>query len=217
MIRSVAEAQYPQTVKALTLIALTLRRNLLASRLDLRGQFRSLLQTHPELTRKPPLISRLLEMNGKLSMKTVATLFKLSVASLFISTLLGCDLSSSSPWNGFATNRETGKVEWWLSSYASHSECMKNMYWQVNNDANQKVYYKEPFGCGYMSNNFFDAVIRNELVGEKQNFECLAESKNPQAEKILAKYSPVLNQKDDRQCLANTDFDVVWVGRFSKQ
>lgn len=134
-----------------------------------------------------------------------------------ISILFGCNVSHENPWSGFATNKKTEKIEWWLSSYSSHSECMKNMYWQVKNDEYQKMDYKEPFGCGYMSNNFLDAVVRNELVAERKNFECLAESKNPEIEKMFAKYSPVLNQKDQRQCVNNTKFDVVWIGRFSKQ
>ena len=124
--------------------------------------------------------------------------------------------SSKKPWNSFAMNRETGKIEWWFTEYESHNECMKSMYWQVNNDSFHKEHYKEPFGCAFMSNNFLDAVMRNELLAEKKNFECLAESKNPDAEQMKVKYSVVLNQKDEKQCKPNTNFDVVWIGSFAR-
>lgn len=130
--------------------------------------------------------------------------------------LIGCGGSSSKPWNGFATNKETGKIEWWFKDYESHSECVKHMYWQVNNDSFQKEHYKEPYGCAFMSNNFLDAILRNELLAENENFECLAESKNPDAEQMKVKYSVVLNQKEAKQCVPNTNFEVVWVGRFAK-
>lgn len=80
----------------------------------------------------------------------------------------------------------------------------------------QKENYKEPYGCAFMSNSFLDAVLRNELVADKEYFECLAESKNPDAEQIKVKYSVVLHQKEEKQCVPNTTFDVVWVGRFAK-
>jgi hypothetical protein len=124
--------------------------------------------------------------------------------------------SSKKPWGGFATNRESGKIEWWFAEYESHSECIKHMYWQVNNDSIHKEHYKEPYGCAFMSNNFLDAVLRNELLAENQNFECLAESKNPDAEQMKVKYSVVLNQKEEKQCKPNTNFDVVWIGGFGK-
>jgi len=140
------------------------------------------------------------------------------VISIFLIFLLtGCNVATSNPWLGFATNKETGKIEWWLSSYPSHRECIRNMYWQVKNDEFQKENYKEPFGCGYLSNNIIDAVLRNELVGDMQFFECLADSKNPEAEKMLVRYSPVLNQINEKQCVSNSNFDIVWIGRFGKK
>jgi len=130
--------------------------------------------------------------------------------------LLLIDASSARPWSGFATNVRTGQIEWWFNEHKSHSECKKHMYWQINNEPFNKEHYKEPYGCAFASNNYLDAVLRNELFAEKEYFECLAESKNPDAEKLKLKYSVVLNQRDKKQCVPNTSFDTVWIGRFAK-
>jgi hypothetical protein len=146
----------------------------------------------------------------------IASLVIGSVLVIVILYVYASNDAAKKPWNGFATSKETGKIEWWFADYESHSECMKHMYWQVKNDSFQKEHYKEPFGCAFMTNNYFDAVVRNELIAEKKYFECLAESKNPSAEQMKVKYSVVLNQRDEKKCVSNTNFNVVWVGGFGK-
>jgi hypothetical protein len=142
-----------------------------------------------------------------------ADMRSIGVAAIFvlIFAVAGCiklGESSDTPWSGFATHKESGKLEWWFSSHSSYSECIESMEWGVTNTVNQ-AWYTYPVGCAYGSNSRLMAILMNVFVADTEHLECLVGSKNPELRKKKAKYSAVLKGHRE-ECADSSKLSVIW-------
>jgi len=110
---------------------------------------------------------------------------------LFLSLLVlvaGCDVevkvgnseksaSPEKPWQVYATNKETKKLEVWWSSHESHDDCMKSVKYDLTSSINAQ-WYIEPAGCMYVgSDNRYVLYVMNKLYNSRA-FMCVARLKN---------------------------------------
>jgi hypothetical protein len=126
------------------------------------------------------------------------------VASLL---LAGCELledANKAPWQGFATNKRSGRLEWWFIGKSSYRDCIEMMQWETSGDRVNAQWYRAPLGCGYAGNNYWRVWLMNEWSGHSQDFECIARSFNPANTAEGARYSPLLKgssrQSDSYRC-----------------
>ena len=81
------------------------------------------------------------------------------------------------PWEIYATNKETKKLEWWLSWHDSRDECLKNVKYDLTSSVHEN-WYTEPAGCMYVgSDNRYVLYFVNKLYNQKV-FMCVAKMKN---------------------------------------
>jgi hypothetical protein len=93
----------------------------------------------------------------------------------------------SKPWQIYATNSGTGKLEWFFSVYSSHEECA----FEVEKSLRVSRYYRKPAGCLYSGyQNPFIQWIANTVVGAGM-FKCIARTKEREKYDDPV-YSPVL-------------------------
>jgi len=118
----------------------------------------------------------------------MATLRTLLPAALFL--LSGCDIDIKAkignseksaphekPWQVFATNKETRRIELWWSNHDSHDDCVKNVKFDLRSSV-QAQWYTEPAGCMYIgSDNRYILYIMNKLYNAN-TFLCVAKMKN---------------------------------------
>lgn len=131
--------------------------------------------------------------------------------SLLLLSLPGCDLgepTSEKPWMGFAKHKESGKLQWWFSSYDSYDACIEALNWGVTNTV-QKTWYEKPIGCGFSSNSYIKTIFTNLFVAEMEHFECLLESKNPELREMKMKYGAVLRGYEN-DCVNNSKHKVIF-------
>lgn len=71
----------------------------------------------------------------------------------------------SRPWQGFATHRETGRLEWFFGSFASRADCMHDMGHQLSGTMNA-TWYRQPMGCAYVGyQNRYVIYVVNAALG----------------------------------------------------
>jgi hypothetical protein len=103
--------------------------------------------------------------------------------------------SKDAPWQGYATNKGSGNLEWFFSSYASRSDCEHGTRTTISSSPS---YYREPSGCAYSGGNKF-AVYAINLYSMGSDMLCLARSTDLSARKDGTLYSPVLKGHPARE------------------
>lgn len=106
------------------------------------------------------------------------------------------------PWQVFATNKESKKLEYWWKSHDSHDECVRDVKFDLKSSVHAQ-WYTEPAGCIYVgSGNKYILYVMNKLYNPN-TFMCVAKMKN-RAEKdrefvIVINGFPV--ETDDYRCV----------------
>jgi len=85
--------------------------------------------------------------------------------------------SQEKPWQVYATNKKTKKLEVWWSNHDSHDDCMKSVKYDLTSSVHAQ-WYTEPAGCIYVgSDNRYVLFVMNKLYNSK-SFMCVAQLKN---------------------------------------
>jgi hypothetical protein len=97
--------------------------------------------------------------------------------------------TSNKPWQGFATNIQTGKQEWFFNIYAAYDDCMFVTKQTIDSQSN---WYRAPYGCLYdgYQNPYVQWVVNKTIAGN--SFRCIARSTDPEVQKAGKFYGPVL-------------------------
>ena len=116
---------------------------------------------------------------------------RLSILLVFLlSSGAKADDSKVKQFYGWATSNDTGDPEWWYDSYESRSLCVERMEWALRTNVN----YTEPFGCGYLGNNFYKVTARFVIDSflNPIGFGCVFENLDPSSRQGKRKYGPAL-------------------------
>ncbi len=101
------------------------------------------------------------------------------------------DDTASRPWHSYATHKEKGTAEWWLTEYETYEDCRKDMEYQLTQiNAN---WYRTPFGCAFRSNNYWKAKWMI-FMHPNSNFICLSKSSSREAAEAKMTYSAALGK-----------------------
>lgn len=111
-----------------------------------------------------------------------------AVAVLSVLTACAEGEPKDAPWQGYATNKNSGELQWFLSSYVSRSDCEHGTRTTI---ASSSSYYQEPSGCAYSGGNKF-VVYAINLYSMGSDMMCLARSTDLSARKDGTLYGPVL-------------------------
>lgn len=117
------------------------------------------------------------------------------VLVLLLSMLLGaCNPfdANDTPWVGYATQKKTGRLAWWVLSKSSYSDCIDTIRWETSGSRAGAALFRPPLGCGYSGNEYWRVWLVNALAANMDDFECIARAFDPEAAAAGRRYSPVL-------------------------
>ena len=81
------------------------------------------------------------------------------------------------PWQVYATNKATQKLELWWSNHDSREECVKSVKYDLTTSVHAQ-WYTTPAGCMYVgSDNKYVLYLTNKLYNSNA-FLCVAKLKN---------------------------------------
>jgi hypothetical protein len=127
-----------------------------------------------------PLLNTVLHQlhsNYRHQVAAFALLF-LGLGLQLIGSLAGIAATSSADrsWQGYATNKRTGKVETWEAYRASRDDCLRDMAYDLRESVHAQ-WYREPFGCMFVgSDNKYRLYATNRLLNASV-FGCVARLK----------------------------------------
>lgn len=100
-------------------------------------------------------------------------------------------------WIGFATHRETGRLEWFFPRYRSREDCIAGTEEIALRTVNSS-WYRAPTGCGYAGyQNKFVLYLVNLLLGAQQ-IHCIARHHSGPIAEAGIVYDIVLQGYGDR-------------------
>ncbi|QOJ24776.1 MAG: hypothetical protein HRU78_14940 [Gammaproteobacteria bacterium] len=81
------------------------------------------------------------------------------------------------PWQVYATNKKSNKLEIWWSNHDNRDDCLKSVKYDLTSSVHAQ-WYTKPVGCMYVgSDNKYVLYIMNTLYNSKA-FLCVAKLKN---------------------------------------
>ncbi len=92
----------------------------------------------------------------------------------------GKAVSLEKPWQIYATNKETKKLDWWLSWHENRNECLKNVKYNLASSVHAN-WYIQPAGCMYVGSegsSRYILYLLNKLYNQNV-FMCIAKIKTP--------------------------------------
>ena len=103
----------------------------------------------------------------------------------------------SRPWQGFATHRESGRLEWFFGTYASRADCLHDMGHQLGGTINA-TWYRQPMGCAYAGyQNPYVIYLVNVALGA-HGLGCVARHTSRALQEAGLFYGPVLKGYPER-------------------
>lgn len=116
------------------------------------------------------------------------------VLVLLLSMLGACNPfgANETPWVGYATQKDTGRLAWWVLSKSSYGECLDTMRWETSGNRASAASFRAPLGCGYSGNQYWRVWLVNVLAANMDHFECIARAVDPASAAAGRRYSPVL-------------------------
>jgi hypothetical protein len=103
---------------------------------------------------------------------------QMHIRLLFLAFVLGLTSCSEAPtpqrpWQGFATSRKTGQIEWFFPLYISLDDC-KFKTKQLIESGVESQWYRSPSGCLYngYQNPYVQWVVNRLVAGD--SFKCIA-------------------------------------------